>query len=158
MPNRRKSAEHQRLVGRKPGVDAAGNRLPVPVELRVLESVVPAPPESLGEVGREAWERIFGASWVLPGYDVAAVTRLCEMYEDREVMRESLRRDGWMLWTATGVPKSNPLVGHMGRLDNEIRKLEVEFGLTPAARSRLGYSEVRRVSKLDEMMRRQADR
>jgi hypothetical protein len=42
----------------------------------------------------------------------------------------------------------------MGKLDNEIRQLEVEFGLTPAARSRLGYSEVRRLGKLDEMMRR----
>ena len=158
MPNHRKSAEHRQLVGRKPGVDGAGNRLPAPVELRVVESVPPEPPATLGETGREAWERIFAASWVQPGYDVAAVTRLCEMYEQRESMRESLRKDGWMLWTANGVPKSNPLVGHMGRLDNEIHHLEVEFGLTPAARSRLGYSEVRRVSKLDEMMRRQQER
>jgi P27 family predicted phage terminase small subunit len=139
-------------------VDAAGNRLPAPVELRVLDSMAPTPPATLGELGREAWERIFAASWVQPGYDVAAATRLCEMYEDRESMRKALRQHGWMVWTAAGAPKANPLVGPLGRLDNEIRMLEVEFGLTPAARSRLGYSEVRRVSKLDDMMRRQQAR
>jgi P27 family predicted phage terminase small subunit len=145
-------------VGRKPGVDAAGNKLPDAV-VSILPAVdFPAVPESLGKVGREAWERIFGASWVLPGYDVAAVTRLCEMYEDRETMRQSLRKHGWMVWTAAGAPRANPLIGHMGKLDNEIRQLECEFGLTPAARSRLGYTEVRRLGKLDEMMRRQRER
>jgi P27 family predicted phage terminase small subunit len=80
------------------------------------------------------------------------------MYEDRDSIRQALRKDGWMMWTATGVPRANPLVGHLGKLDNEIRKLEVEFGLTPAARSRLGYSEVRRLSRLDEMIARQNQR
>jgi P27 family predicted phage terminase small subunit len=158
MANHKKSAEHRAAVGRRPGVDAAGNRLPVPVPLRVVESMAPAPPETLSETGRQHWERIFGASWVLPAYDIAGVARLCELYEQRGAMRESLRKDGWMLWTAAGQPKANPLVGHMGKLDNEIRQLEVEFGLTPAARSRLGYSEVRRLGKLDEMMRRQKAR
>jgi P27 family predicted phage terminase small subunit len=157
VPNHRKSAEHKRLVGRKPGLDAAGNRLPAGVVALPVSDAPPPLPAHLSN-SAEHWERIFSANWVSPTYDVAAVTRLCEMYEDRERMRESLRKDGWMVWTAAGQPKANPLVGHMGKLDNEIRQLEVEFGLTPAARSRLGYSEVRRLGKLDEMMRRQRGR
>jgi phage terminase small subunit len=52
---------------------------------------------------------------------------------------------------------ANPMVGQINRLDTEIRHLEVEFGLTPAARARLGLTEVQRQSRLDEMMRRQRE-
>jgi len=57
----------------------------------------------------------------------------------------------------TGAPMANPMVGQINRLDTEIRHLEVEFGLTPAARARLGLTEVQRQSRLDEMMRRQRE-
>jgi P27 family predicted phage terminase small subunit len=113
----------------------------------------------MSDVGRAHWERLWSAPWILVGYDVAAVTRLCELYEDREAMRASIREWGLMLPAskAAGGGRSNPMIDKLMKVESELRKLEVEFGLTPAARAKLGLTEVSRVSKLDEMMRRQKE-
>jgi P27 family predicted phage terminase small subunit len=150
--------QHRRLVGRKPGVDAAGNRLPEAVVTLLPAGDFPVAPESLGKVGCAAWERIWGVDWMSPQLDIAAVTRLCEMYEEREAMRAAIIAEGWMVDGSMGQRRANPLIDRVTKINHEIRLLEMEFGLTPAARSRLGYSEVRRVSKLDEMMRKQRQR
>jgi P27 family predicted phage terminase small subunit len=155
---RSKSVEHRRLVGRKPGVDAAGNKLPDAMVSIVPAVNFPALPESLGKLGRDAWERIWSVDWMLPHLDIAAVTRLCEMYEEREAMRAAIVEEGWMVDGSKGQRRANPLIDRVSKINHEIRLLEMEFGLTPAARSRLGYTEARRVSKLDEMMRRQRER
>lgn len=157
LPNRSKSAQHKQLTGRKPGVDCAGNSLPAPV-LRLAAANIPEPPETMGKVARAHWERLWQANWMLPAYDLAAVTRLCEMYEDRDTLRRSIAANGLTVWAKNSdFPHANPLVGHLGRLESEIRKMEIEFGLTPAARSRLGLTEIQRQSKLEDMMRRQRE-
>jgi len=155
MPARSKPVEHKRRVGRGPGVDAAGKRLSTVTALPTPTGSPPLP----GHLGgcAEHWERIFSANWVSPIYDVMGVQRLCEMYQQRAAMQKSLAETGWMLERGTGAPMANPMVGQINRLDTEIRHLEVEFGLTPAARARLGLTEVQRQSRLDEMMRRQRE-
>jgi P27 family predicted phage terminase small subunit len=105
-------------------------------------------------VGQAHWDRIWQAPWMLPDYDLAVVTRLCEMYEDREAMRASIKEWGLLLPASNG-GRANPVIDKLGKIDGELRKLEIECGLTPAARSRLGLTEVKRQSKLDEMIRRQ---
>ena len=157
MP-RNKSAEHKRLTGRRPGLDCAGKRLPATVVALSVDGA-PVAPVSMSEVGRAHWERIWSAPWVRPNYDAAAVVRLCELYEDREAMRASIREWGLMLpaSAAAGGGRSNPMIDKLMKGDSELRKLEVEFGMTPAARAKLGLTEVSRQSRLDEMMRRQRE-
>jgi len=152
-----KAPEHARRIGRRPGVDAGGNKLPEPVVTLVPAGNFPAMPPGLGKLGRESWERIWSIEWMLPAFDIAAVTRLCEMYEEREAMRATIAEEGWMVDGSKGQRRANPLIDRVYKIDHEVRLLECEFGLTPAARSKLGYNEVRRVSKLDEMMRRQKE-
>jgi hypothetical protein len=41
--------------------------------------------------------------------------------------------------------------GHIAQLEQELRHLEREAGLTPASRAALGFVEIRAASKLDEM-------
>jgi P27 family predicted phage terminase small subunit len=140
--------EHKQRVGRQ---------LPVVAVLPTVGEAIPPLPADLTDASAEHWNRIFSAHWVSPTYDVVAVTRLCQMYEQRKLMQASISEHGWMLWRSNGSPMANPMIGQLNRLDTEIRQLETEFGLTPAARSRLGLTEVQRQSKLDEMIRRQRD-
>jgi len=49
------------------------------------------------------------------------------------------------------------MIDKLMKVESELRKLEVEFGMTPAARAKLGLTEVSRQSRLDEMMRRQRE-
>jgi hypothetical protein len=50
--------------------------------------------------------------------------------------------------------RPHPLLATLNTLEKEIRLLEQQAGLTPASRAALGWVEVRRVSQLDEMVRR----
>jgi P27 family predicted phage terminase small subunit len=117
---------------------------------------MPMAPLTLSEFGKGHWERIWQTPWMLPDYDVAVVTRICEMYEDREAMRARLAQLGLTFASTTGVVHVNPIIDKLARLDAELRKLEAELGLTPASRARLGLTEVKRQSKLDALMRKQS--
>lgn len=152
----RKPAEQKRLTGRSPGRDAGGRKLPEPVVVLSEAIGAPRPPATLKESGRAEWQRLWtaGRSWLSADVDLLIMERLCENHDLRAAMLAQVERDGLTVDGYKGQPRPHPLLSHVRAVEAEMRKLEIECGFTPAARSKLGYAEVRRVSKLDELAQR----
>ena len=152
----RKPVDQKRLTGRSPGRDAGGRRLPEKVVGLAAAAGAPDPPESLKPAGRAEWERLWtaGRAWLSPEFDLLIMRRLCESHDARAEMLAQVERDGFTVEGYKGQPRPHPLLSHIRGIEAEMRRMEIECGFTPAARSKLGYAEVKRVSKIDELMAR----
>lgn len=152
----RKPVEQKRLVGKSPTTDVSGHRLPEPVVTLVAVASVPHPPDSLGDAGKLVWDRLWtaGQAWLSMTTDADVLTRLCEAHDEREAMRDQIAVDGYMVSGSQGQPRPHPLLAHLRALEAQMTRWEIECGFTPAARSKLGYAEVKRASKMDELMER----
>ncbi|HNM84838.1 MAG: phage terminase small subunit P27 family [Mycobacterium sp.] len=152
----RKPVEQKRLTGRSPGRDAGGRALPEPVVVLAQAVGAPEPPSSLKDAGRDEWQRLWtaGRSWLSPNLDLFVMERLCQNHDLRAAMLTQIERDGLTVEGYKGQPRPHPLLSEVRAVEAETRKLEIECGFTPASRSKLGYAEVKRVSKIDEMARR----
>jgi len=73
-------------------------------------------------------------------------------------MLETVVEEGFTVRGSTGQPTAHPLLKRIEATNAELRLLEGRLGLDPSARAALGVAEVRRASKLDDMMRRQRER
>ena len=69
-------------------------------------------------------------------------------------MREQIAQDGFMVVGSVGQMRPHPLLSHVRALEMQMTRWEIECGFSPAARSKLGYAEVKRVSKMDELLQR----
>jgi P27 family predicted phage terminase small subunit len=146
--------EQKRLNGRRPGVDSGGRRLPEPVVTLAAVANIPPPPPSLLEDGRAVWDRLWTAAqgWLSPQTDGDVLTRLCEAHDERAAMRAQLAEDGFMVTGSQGQPRPHPLLAHLRALEAQMTKWESLCGFTPSDRSRLGYAEVKKASKLDQLL------
>jgi P27 family predicted phage terminase small subunit len=154
----RKPVEQRRLTGRSPTRDAGGVKLPEPVVVLAACASVPKPPASLGDVGCAVWDRLWTAAqvWLSPQTDLDVMTRLCEAHDLREALRGQIAKDGFVVAGSKGQYRPNPLLAFKHDLESQMTRWEVECGFTPAARAKLGYAEVKRISKLDEVMSRRS--
>lgn len=116
----------------------------------------PPVPASLKRAGRDEWLRVWtaGRAWLAPGIDVFILERYCQQHDRLAEMYARVERDGMIVEGYKGQPRPHPLLSEIRALESEMRKVETELGFTPAARSKLGHAEVRRVSKMDELVAR----
>ncbi|AEW94608.1 gp31 [Streptantibioticus cattleyicolor NRRL 8057 = DSM 46488] len=123
-------------------------------------AAIPAAPGTLGEAGRTAWDRLWtaGQAWLSPTTDLDVLTRLCEAHDEREAMRDQVAADGYMVPGSMGQMRAHPLLSEIRAVESQITKYESLCGFTPTDRARLGYAEVRRASKLDELIARRQQR
>lgn len=147
--------ERKRRTG-NPGKRA----LPEPVVHLAAVASIPAVPDSLSEAGRRAWERLWtaGQAWLSPTTDLDVLTRLCEAHDEREAMRDQVAQDGYMIPGSMGQSRAHPLLSEIRAVESQITKYESLCGFTPTDRARLGYAEVKRASKLDELIARRQER
>lgn len=157
----RKPIEHKRRTGRSPGRDAGGRPIPEPLVLLPVMTKVPKEPETLGDVGRAAWQRLWtaGQGWLSATTDIDIMSRLCEAHDEREAMRDQIDSDGYMIPGSKGQLRPHPLLTQLRALETQMTRWESECGFTPSGRSKKGTAEVRPVTKLDQMIaRRRATR
>ncbi|CCB74965.1 MULTISPECIES: phage terminase small subunit P27 family [Streptomycetaceae] len=135
-------------------------QLPEPVVQLAAVAAIPAAPGTLGEAGRTAWDRLWtaGQAWLSPTTDLDVLTRLCEAHDEREAMRDQVAADGYMVPGSMGQMRAHPLLSEIRAVESQITKYESLCGFTPTDRARLGYAEVRRASKLDELIARRQQR
>jgi P27 family predicted phage terminase small subunit len=77
---------------------------------------------------------------MLSAADLPALRRLFLLRDERERAHRKLKSERDTVRGSKGQPVAHPLVARVGALDVEIRHLETLFGLTPAARARLGLA------------------
>jgi hypothetical protein len=143
MPNPPKPAELKILEG-NPGKRAMRlNDAVAPMEYGYVE-----PLRSLGTVGKQFWDSIFGAGelWISIRTDVQLVQLVCELLDRREVLREQ--------WAADPVNRQI----NMSLLETE-KQIVNGFslmGFSPADRTRLGLVSAKTKSKLEELLAKKA--
>lgn len=106
------------------------------------------PPTDLAEQGLAFWEMAWRLSWISSTSDRTLVAITCQNLDERESLREALL--------------SNP---DDRRIRTSLREVEKQIltnlgllGFTPSDRSRLGVAEVKKESKLEELMRMKAEK
>lgn len=132
---------------------------PTIVQLVAVAEIPPAP-ATLGEVGVKVWERLWTAAqaWLSPTTDLDIMTRLCEAHEERDAIRDAIADEGYMVMGSMGQVRANPLLSHLRALESQMTKWESLCGFTPTDRARLGMTEVKVKTKLEEMLERRAKR
>ena len=137
MPNPGKPAEVKRMIG---------SRHYKPTDPLELEQVseTPEPLRRLDESGLMLWNRVWsmGQTWISVRTDVELLQMTCEMLDERDGLRSYLleQPDAW----------------HERKALREVERLITSnlslLGFTPTDRSKLGVAEVKKQSKLDELM------
>lgn len=143
MANQPKPAELKMLQG-NPGK----RKLEVSDAIAPLEYGYVEPLRSLGPVGRQFWDSIFGAGelWISIRTDTQLVQLVCELMDRREILREAFLAD----------PIERKV--NMSLLETEkaiVSGLSL-MGFSPADRTRLGLVSAKTKSKLEELLDRKA--
>jgi hypothetical protein len=126
------------------------DRLPNGEPLQLIQPEgLPVPPEGLSEKGLEFWGLAYSQGrWISHQTDRTLVTITAELIEEREQLRA--------LVLAT--PEDYRLRSGLRELEKALTSNLGQMGFTPADRSRLGFAEVKKESKLEELMRRKEER
>jgi len=111
--------------------------------------VIPEPARPLLKYGREFWDKVWvaGLTWVSPNTDAELLLMTCELVDERWNLRVKVMQAGeWRERRA------------LREIDSRIISNLSLLGFTPADRSRLGVAEVKAISKMEALKRRQAER
>ena len=138
-----KPTEIKRKLG-NPGKRA----LPDTTVVQYLEQsvVVPDPARPLLRYGREFWDKVWGSglSWISANTDAELLLMTCELVDERWNLRvRVMQSNDWRERRA------------LRELDDRIIRNLSLLGFTPADRSKLGVAEVKAISKMEALKRRQ---
>jgi hypothetical protein len=146
--------EHHRRVGRNGGANKAdGRSLPVSGEIVALPMADRTPMLPLeiqpSGPGAELWQQIWadGITWIAPQTDMAAAIFACKTADALAEARTQ--------WYSTMDPKDARVMIALGK---QFMDALSALGFNPTARARLGVAEVKRVTALDKLMERRAQR
>lgn len=141
MAGRRPTPTALKLVTGNPGKRAPNKKEPKP------KRVIPSCPAHLTDEGKVAWGRLvvlLDRMGVLTEADTFALERLCDCYADILECRELIDRDGRTYTTQSEggtLIKTNPAVNQLRAADAQFKSYLVEFGLTPAARTKVNAKD-----------------
>lgn len=125
--------------------------LPNQAEIQMFDPAagVPEPARPLLRYGREFWDKVWlnGLQWISPNTDAELLLMTCELIDERWNLR-------------VRVMQSNDWRERRGLRDLDARIISnlSLLGFTPADRSKLGVAEVKAISKMEQLKRRQAER
>lgn len=138
MAGRRPIPTALKLVTGNPGKRALNKKEPKP------RSKTPTCPAHLDVKAKAVWKKLcvlLKGMGVLTEADGLALERLCDCYADILACRELIERDGRTYTTidqnANILIKNNPAANQLRAADAQFKSYLVEFGLTPAARSKV---------------------
>ena len=118
---------------------------------------IPSCPAHLSDAGKVAWSHLsvmLDRIGVLTEADAYALERACACYAELLELQTLVDRDG-MTYSTTStagetVIKGNPAVAMLADADRRFKGYLVEFGLTPAARSKVKVDGSEQKDELDE--------
>lgn len=124
----------------------------VPSGSALIGSVSPvqAPecPEGLSPSGQEFWALAWGTAWISQTTDLVLVRMACEGLSERDTLRELVISE----------PQNFRARTSLRELDKQLISQLALLGFSPSDRARLGLTEVKKESKLEDLMRRKAER
>lgn len=116
----------------------------------LIQGEIPEPPEGLGELGVAVWGQVLSeaSAWVSYKLDTLLLGIVCDQFEERAALRELVLAS----------PDQPRLRIALRELDKALVSNLSSLGLTPTDRARLGFVQVKKESKLDELMRMREER
>lgn len=144
MKGRRPTPTYLKLLRGNPGQRALNRNEPKPA----IPDQPPAAPPFLSGYALEEWRRISVEAHrlvLLTGVDVMPMAAYCDAYERWRTARETVaamaERDpvmhGLIVRTQSGGAAANPLVWIAANAARDMVRYAAEFGMSPAARSRI---------------------
>jgi P27 family predicted phage terminase small subunit len=145
MAGRRPKPTHLKVVSGNPGKRALNKREPQPAK------AIPSCPEHLSTASKVTWGKLcvlLDRMGVLTEADGLALERLCDCHAEILECRELIAKHGrtyesirWIGGDESPIEqvlvKANPAVAMLADADRRFKSYLVEFGLTPAARSKV---------------------
>ncbi|ECF2367701.1 phage terminase small subunit P27 family [Salmonella enterica subsp. enterica serovar Mountpleasant] len=137
MAGRRPKPTRLKVVAGNPGKREINENEPLPAR------EIPPVPEHLTDWGKVAWGKLtelLDDMEVITIADGLALERLCDVYADILQLRNTIAVEGrtYTVQTDGGfLIKANPAVAMLADADRRFKSYLVEFGLTPAARSKV---------------------
>lgn len=114
---------------------------------------IPAPPKRLKGAALEEWGRITVELYelgLLTNLDRAALVIYCEFWADYETARAKVERMGLTIMTQAQNVIENPNYSIMKRSAEIMHKFLVEFGMTPASRTRISATPLGKKDKTEK--------
>lgn len=120
------------------------------LESVLLQGEIPQPPEALGEIGRAIWAQVLteASAWVSFRLDILLLGIVCDQFEERATLRNLV----------IAQPDQPRLRIALRELDKALVSNLATLGLTPTDRARLGFVQVRKENKLEQLMRMKEER
>lgn len=126
------------------------DRLPANAPLESLLEPLQAPrePSGLSEQGLAFWGSVWACNWISHKSDYYLVLLTAEAISERETLRALVALE----------PENFRARSGLRELERQIVSQLALLGFTPSDRARLGLAEVKKESKLEELLRRKAER
>ena len=109
---------------------------------------IPRKPKGLSDKASEFWDHLYAnlrEMNVIVGADEMSMERMSELYADIQGLQEELRTNGrtYVTHDAQGnkIIRANPAAAQLRAADHMFKGFLTEFGLTPAARSRVNAQD-----------------
>jgi len=106
----------------------------------VLKTEIPRCPPELSRLAKREWRRIapdLAALGLLAKIDRSALALYCEAYARWIEAIEAIHKYGVVIKSPSGYPVQSPYVAIANKAGEQVRLMLGEFGMTPAARSRV---------------------
>lgn len=123
-----------KLVRNNPGKRRLNDSEPEP------ETKLPAPPEHLSDEAKREWERageLLAGMGLVSEFDRAALSACCQSWSRWVEAEESLRQYGVVVKSPSGYPMQSPFLAIANKAMEQMRSFLIEFGMTPASRTRV---------------------
>lgn len=123
-----------KLLRRNPGKRALNANEPKP------RSVIPTCPTHLNAEGRKEWRRItreLAPLGLVSNLDRTALAIYCDAYARWVDATDNIRQFGLIVKAPGGYPMPSPYLPILNKSIEQMRAFIVEFGMTPASRSRV---------------------
>lgn len=126
------------------------DRLPSGNALLPLQNTehIPEPRTPLGPQGQAFWHQAWNTPWFSQLSDYWLLLITAQALDEREEVKIALAEE----------PSDRRLRTTLRELDKQVINAYSLLGYTPSDRSRLGVAEVKKESKLEELLRKKAER
>jgi P27 family predicted phage terminase small subunit len=139
------------MRGRKPTPSALrvlrGNpgRRPLPKDEPIAPKADPnSPPPRLKGIALEQWQQVapmLHTAGLLTTLDPTALQLYCEAYAEWDDAKTQIEKFGTVIKGPRGFPVVSPYVSLAAKAWERMRKMLIEFGMTPSARTRVKTEE-----------------
>lgn len=153
MAGRRPKPTNLRLLNGNAGKRAINPNEPKP------RAEIPPPPDHLSDTAKAEWMRISEVLLrlgLLTTLDRAALAAYCTTYGRWIDAEEALKKTGPVVRAPSGYPMISPYLVVANRALEQMRAFMVEFGLTPASRSRISVNVHENEDPFENWIRDQA--